>query len=90
MDHQMPIMAARIEVTITDEKGNSTRWACDQFDYVEIETFKEPQYFDRDFFTTSPERLEQLSFHVKRPRQYTIYDPRIKPTLEDGEVLDEG
>lgn len=92
MDHQMPIMATRIEVSITDEKGFVTRWVSDDFDYVEVETMHTPGFYSDDFFAKpiSPPRLSRLSFHVEHPKKYTIYDPRINQRAVDpGDIVEE-
>lgn len=93
-DHQMPIMATRIEVKITDEKGNETTWVSDKFDYVEVETFKEPEYFYDDYFHERhpmiPPRISRLSFHIEKPRQYTVYAPHLARGIDQGDIVEEG
>lgn len=87
----MPIMATKIEVRITDDKGNVTTWMSDDFDWVEVEVLKQPQYFPVDSLcAATPETIARLSFHVERPKKYWIHAPHTARSLEDGDILDEG
>jgi len=82
--------AVKVDITITRPDGSKMILSCDQFDFVEFEKFMEPEYYPLDWGrpVMSP-RIARLSLHIERPRGYTIYDPRIAPAIDDGDVLEE-
>lgn len=89
-DYTMPFPAAKVEVTISDEFGNTVRYSFDDFDWVEVEDIREPQFFHPDGLPATPNMLARLSFHLERPRKYTIYAPHLAASLDQGDIVDEG
>jgi hypothetical protein len=83
--------AVKVEVIVTRPDGSKMILSCDKFDYVEFDKQMEPQFYPYDSWTRPilPPAIARLSLHIERPRGWTIYDPRIAPAIDDGDVVEE-
>jgi len=82
--------AVKVDITITRPDGSKMILSCDDFDYVEFDKQMEPEYFPLDSWKPlrSP-KIARLILTIERPGGWTIYDPRIAPAIDDGDVLEE-